>query len=152
VAEELMNTHRRSYSTDIEQAERSVLAWQNRVRDAGLTTLLVLELCAIFVAGPLAAKGVPFALPATNTIVVSVLVIIVMLSQQWGAIILVAVGLIATGASFLLNGHSSWALTMVLRRGGEMLAFLALVWVVAHAVYAPGRITYRRLQGAAVFI
>ena len=28
--------------------------------------------------------------------------------------------------------------------------FSALVWVVAHAVYAPGRITLQRLQGAIV--
>jgi voltage-gated potassium channel Kch len=38
----------------------------------------------------------------------------------------------------------------VLRRGGNVLMFSALTWVVAHAVYAPGRITLRRLQGAVV--
>jgi hypothetical protein len=32
--------------------------------------------------------------------------------------------------------------------GGNILAFSALTWVVAHAVYAPGRITFHRLQGA----
>ena len=31
-----------------------------------------------------------------------------------------------------------------------MVVFSALTWVVAHAVYAPGRITVHRLQGAAV--
>jgi len=31
-----------------------------------------------------------------------------------------------------------------------MLALSAATWVVAHAVFAPGRITFRRLQGAAV--
>lgn len=38
----------------------------------------------------------------------------------------------------------------MLRRGGDILTFSALTWVVAHAVYAPGRITFRRLQGAIV--
>jgi len=38
----------------------------------------------------------------------------------------------------------------VLRRGGNILTFLALTWVVSHAVYAPGRITFHRLQGAVV--
>ena len=38
----------------------------------------------------------------------------------------------------------------MLRRGGDILAFSALAWVVAHAVYAPGRITFHRLQGAVV--
>ncbi len=34
-------------------------------------------------------------------------------------------------------------------RGGS-IRLSALSWVVAHAVYAPGRITFRRLQGAFV--
>jgi hypothetical protein len=38
----------------------------------------------------------------------------------------------------------------VLHRAGEILAFAALIWVVAHAVYAPGRITFHRLHGAIV--
>jgi hypothetical protein len=38
----------------------------------------------------------------------------------------------------------------VLERGGNILLFSALTWVVAHAVYAPGRVTFRRLQGAVV--
>jgi hypothetical protein len=41
-------------------------------------------------------------------------------------------------------------MTGVVWRGGNILVFSALTWVVAHAVYAPGRITSRRLQGAAV--
>jgi hypothetical protein len=36
------------------------------------------------------------------------------------------------------------------RRSGNIVAFSALIWVVGHAVYAPGRITSRRLQGAVV--
>ena len=30
----------------------------------------------------------------------------------------------------------------VLRRGGNILTFLALSWLVSHAVYAPGRVTF----------
>jgi hypothetical protein len=47
---------------------------------------------------------------------------------------------------------AEWPLvaSTVLRRGGTMLTFAALTWVVSHAVYAPGRITFHRLQGAAV--
>ena len=37
-----------------------------------------------------------------------------------------------------------------LRHGGTIVTFSALTWVVLHAVYAPGRITLQRLQGAAV--
>jgi hypothetical protein len=38
----------------------------------------------------------------------------------------------------------------VLDRGGIILTFSSLTWVVAHAVYAPGRITFHRLRGAVV--
>jgi hypothetical protein len=38
----------------------------------------------------------------------------------------------------------------VLHRGGNILIFSALVWIVAYAVYAPGRITFHRLQAAVV--
>src|SRR5207253_1152913 len=36
---------------------RSLRSWQDRVRDPSLTVLLVLELCLVFLAGPLAARG-----------------------------------------------------------------------------------------------
>ena len=73
-----------------------------------------------------------------------------MLSPRWDTIILILLGLTATAASFLVSGEWSPVSTIVLRRGGNILAFSALSWVVARAVYAPGRITLRRLQGAVV--
>jgi hypothetical protein len=125
-------------------------AWQDRVRDPGLTILFVFQLCAMFVAEPLAAKGLPIARAVADTLVLAVLIIIVMLSHRWSAIILILLGLATVVASFLLSGGSSPASTASLHRVGDILAFSALTWVVAHAVYAPGRITFRRLQGAAV--
>jgi hypothetical protein len=77
-------------------------------------------------------------------------VIVVMLSHRWDAIILILLGLAAIAASFLLSGEWSPVSATLLRRGGDILAFSALTWVIAHAVYAPGRITFHRLQGAAV--
>jgi len=112
--------------------------------------LLVLELCAVFLTAPLAAKGLPIARAVTSTLVLAVLVIVVMLSPRSGAVILILPRLAATATSFLMSAEWSPVSTTVLRRGGEILAFSALTWVVAHAVYAPGRITFRRLQGAVV--
>ena len=125
-------------------------AWQDRVRDPSLTTLFVLVVCAMFVAEPLAAKGLPIARTVADTLVFTVLVIVVMLSHKWSAIILILLGSAAIVASFLMSGGSSPVSTPSLHRGGDILAFSALTWVVAHAVYAPGRITFRRLEGAVV--
>ncbi len=138
------------HSIPVDNTRRSIHAWQDGVRNPSLTALLVLELCAIFLATPLAAKGLPIARAVADTLVLAVLVIVVMLSHRWGAIILILLGLAAIATSILLSGEWSPVSTTVLRRGGDILAFSALTWVVAHAVYAPGRITSHRLQGAVV--
>jgi hypothetical protein len=146
-----MTTHdHRRHSVVVDNPRKSIHAWQDRFRDPSLTALLVLELCTIFFAAPLAAKGLPIARAVADTLVLAVLVIVVMLSRRWGAIILILLGLAATAASFLLSGEGSPVSPIVLRRGGGILAFSALTWVIAHAVYAPGRITFHRLQGAVV--
>ena len=134
----------------VDNTRRSIHAWQDRTRDPSLTVLLVLQLCAIFVAAPLAAKGLPMARTVADTLVLAFLVIVVMLSHKSGAIVLILLGLAATAASFLRTGVWSPVSETIARHGGEILAFSALVWVVAHAVYAPGRITFHRLQGAMV--
>ena len=138
------------HSIPVDNTRRSIHAWQDGVRNPSLTALLVLELCAIFLATPLAAKGLPIARAVADTLVLAVMVIVVMLSHRWGAIILILLGLAAIATSILLSGEWSPVSTTVLRRGGDILAFSALTWVVAHAVYAPGRITFHRLQGAVV--
>ena len=50
----------------------------------------------------------------------------------------------------MVNEEVSPISLAALRRGGDILTFSAVTWVVAHAVYAPGRITLPRLQGAIV--
>jgi Ion channel len=146
-----MTTHgHRRLSVVVDNARKSIRAWQDRVRDSSLTLLLILEICAIFLAAPLAARGLPAARAVANALVLAVLAIVVMLSHRWGAIVLILLGLATIGASFLLRGEWSPVSTIVLHRGGDIIAFSALIWVVAHAVYAPGRITSSRLQGAVV--
>jgi len=144
-----MNTGKRP-SIVVDNRRRSLPVWQDRIRDPSLTVLLVLQLCTIFVAAPLAAKGLPMARTVADTLVLAVLAIVVMLSRKWGAIVVILLGLAATVASFLPTGEWSPVSRTIARHGGPILAFSALVWVVAHAVYAPGRITLHRLQGAMV--
>jgi hypothetical protein len=127
-----------------------IRTWQDRVRDPSLTALLVLELCAMFLAGPLAAEGLPIARVVADSTLLAVLMIVVSVSNRRGAILLILLGLAATVVSLIIGPPSSPATVAVLRRGGDILMFTALIWVVGEAVYAPGRITARRLQGAVV--
>jgi hypothetical protein len=129
---------------------RLVQPWQERFRDPALTVLLVLEICTIFLAVPLAAKGLPTAQVVATTLVLAVIAIVVTLSLRWTAIILILLGLGAIVSSHLINAETSPISVIVIRHGGDIMTFSALTWVVAHAVYAPGRITLRRLQGAIV--
>jgi hypothetical protein len=128
----------------------SIHAWQDLIRDPSLTVLLILELCLVFLAAPLAANGLQIAGPIMQTMVLVVVVIVVMLSQNRGAIVAILLGVAATLASLSLGSEWSPVAASVVHRGGSILTFLALTWAVSHAVYAPGRITFHRLQGAAV--
>jgi hypothetical protein len=141
---------RRRVLVAIGEGRRSLRSWQDRIRDPSLTVLLVLELCLVFLAAPLAAQGVADARPVAETLVLAVLAIVVVLSHRRGAIVAILLGLTAVLASFSFGTGWSPVIASVLRRGGNVLMFSALTWVVAHAVYAPGRITLRRLQGAVV--
>jgi hypothetical protein len=129
---------------------RLIHPWHDRFRDQALTAQLVLELCTIFLGVPLAAKGLPTAQLVADTLVLAVIAIVVMLSLRWNAIIMILLGLAAIVASFVISAEASPISVIMLRHGGDILTFSALTWVVAHAVYAPGRITIRRLQGAIV--
>lgn len=85
-----------------------------------------------------------------ETMVLVVLALVVMLSHRRGAIMVILLGLAATATGMVLSGNWSPVAASVLHRGGTILTFSALTWVVSHAVYAPGRITLHRLQGAVV--
>lgn len=141
-------SQRQSVTTD--KRPNPVRAWQDRVRDPSLTLLLVIELCAVFLAEPLAARELPIARAVADALVLAAVVIVVALSHRRGAIFLILLGVAATVVSILLSPGWMPAAASVVRRGGNIVTFAAVTWVVAHAVYAPGRITSRRLQGAVV--
>jgi hypothetical protein len=124
--------------------------WQERIRDPSLTVLLVLQICGLFVAVPLAARGLPIARMIAGTLLLAALGIVVVLSQRRGAIVAILAGFMAIAAAELFGADWSPMVRAVVGRSGNIVTWLTLTWVVAHAVYAPGRITSRRLQGAAV--
>ena len=138
------------HSIAIGDRPKSLHVWQDRIRDPALTVLLALEICLIFVAAPLAARGLPIARPIIQTMVLAVVVIVGFLSHRRGAIAAILLGLAAMLAGISLGSEWPPVAARVLQRCGDILTFSALTWVVAHAVYAPGRITLQRLQGAVV--
>ena len=69
--------------------------WRERIRDPSLMALLIIQLCMIFVAAPLAALGLPWARPVGEGLVLALVLIIVTLSNSRGAIVAIAIGLSA---------------------------------------------------------
>ena len=80
----------------------AIHTWQDRIRDPSLTVLLILQLCALFVAVPLAAQGRPVARVVGESLVLAVVLIVVMLSHRPGAILVILLALSATFASLWL--------------------------------------------------
>jgi hypothetical protein len=64
----------------------SLRSWQDRGRHPSLTVLLVLELYLVFLAAPMAAKGLAITWPVAETLVLAVVIIIVIMSHRRGAI------------------------------------------------------------------
>jgi voltage-gated potassium channel Kch len=141
---------RRLRATVLDNKRASLHAWQDRLRDPSLTALLVLQLFLLFVALPLAATGVPIAAPVAWLLLLLAVTLVVILSRRVGASAFILLGLAAAAAGFAFGQQWSPIMASVLNHGGFIAAFSALTWVVAHALYAPGRITFHRLQGAAV--
>jgi voltage-gated potassium channel Kch len=139
-----------SNSIAVNSRLKSIHAWQDRIRDPSLSLLLMLELCLMFLAGPLAAEGLPIAGPIIEAMFLAVIVVVVMSSRRHGAIAMILLGLAAILASVLLGSGWPAPVERVVHHGGDILTLSALTWVVSDALYAPGRITFHRLQGAAV--
>jgi hypothetical protein len=127
-----------------------IVAWRDRFRDPALTALLTLNLLLVFIATPLAAEGMPLAGPVIETMFLVMVAIVGLLSRRSGALAAILLGLAAILASVAVGPSGPPHAAITLHRGGDILALGALTWVVSEAVYAPGRITSRRLQGAAV--
>ncbi len=104
--------------------------------------MLVLELCLVFLAEPLAAQGLAIARPVAETLILAVVVIVVLLLQRRGAIVAILLGLAAVLTSLSFGKEWSPVAASVLRRGGNVITFSALIWVVAHAVYAPAALRF----------
>jgi len=121
---------------------------RERWSDPLLTTLTILIIFLMFVVAPLQAKGI-IAFTEFGFLFALVLVAgVFVLSGNLTAVIamLIAVGMAGTGAVFRLKAPSIH--DTYLFSGAWLILGITLAWVVARAVFAPGRVTYHRIVGA----
>jgi hypothetical protein len=134
----------------IKAARDYLKRWQEQSREPGLTGLLILEVALIFGAIPLASMGVapPATLPVMFALLVAATLVVTSRSHFAAGVVIVAIALSQLGV-FIRQAHPS-VFTDWLSSGGRTLAILALNWVIAKAVFGPGRVTLHRIQGAIV--
>lgn len=126
----------------------SINRLRQRWSDPLLTVLTVLIVFLMFVVAPLQAKGIiaftEFGFLFSLVLVGGVFVI----SGSLTAIIamLIAVGMAGAGAVLRLTAPSIH--DIYLFSGAWLIIGITLGWVIARAVFAPGRITYHRIVGA----
>jgi hypothetical protein len=123
---------------------------RHSLRDPAMTALLVLEIAIIFVMSPLRAIGMAPHPMVLSTLVFLIIIVVVTLSRSPGAVVLILVSAALNLTCLSIHFVEPSFHTLVLRTAGELLARGVLGWVVAEAVFAPGRVTHYRVQGAIV--
>jgi hypothetical protein len=129
-------------------ANKGLAGLQERLRDPLLTALTLLLALMMFVIAPLHATALTETRDVGFFVALLVTAAVLVLSGNPIAVggLVVAIGLSAT-AAVLRREHPS-LLDVYLNATAWILIGLSLVWVVAQAVFAPGRITYHRIMGA----
>jgi len=124
--------------------------WHEVTREPGLTALLIVEGLMIFLIIPLTGMGVlpGFVLP--TMFIVLVISILVVTWHSHIAAIAVTVAVVLSPVGTILWREDPSPLTQWLSAGGRILAISAVSLIIARAVFASGRVTFHRVQGAVV--
>jgi hypothetical protein len=122
--------------------------WREQTREPGLTALLIVEGTLIFLAIPLAGMGVIPQLVVPVMFVLLVIAILVVTLRSTAAMIAVLVAVALSPFGAFVHAEDPSRLTEWLSAGGRLLAISAVCIVIAQAVFAPGRVTFHRVQGA----
>jgi voltage-gated potassium channel Kch len=124
----------------------SPVPWQERVREPSLTALLACLLLLIFVVTPLVGLGVIGQLAAGVLWALLGVLSVLVVSGRRAAVAVILAATVVGLTTAILNRPT--ALSAVLARGSAAVALAALGVVIGHAAFGPGRVTWRRVQGA----
>ena len=119
--------------------------WRDRVL-TGLTLLIVLDL---FLVVPLEATRTVGIQPLSIVVVLLLIGGLLVVSQSIVPAVGVLVALLLLGIALVLRSRGSdVTLDACFEATGWLAAGFVIIWVVAHAVFGPGKITYHRVIGA----
>jgi hypothetical protein len=118
------------------------------VRNGALTGLLILQAFILFVAAPIAALGIQAPLFGGAILIAGVMATIILISPGAGAKSLAAGAIALAIAGNTLRIERPAPINLWLGHGAVILAVLAISIVIGRVVFAPGRVTYHRIEGA----
>ncbi|MEJ0095350.1 MAG: potassium channel family protein [Methylocella sp.] len=121
---------------------------RDEMRDPFLTALTGLLIVLIFVIIPLHAAGTISVHGYGFFLVILLAACILVQSRQLTLVIVISIGVSLVVASIVGRVRVESNFDLYLEASGWLLIELALIWVVAGAVFAPGRVTYHRINGA----
>jgi hypothetical protein len=135
-----------SYIDAIERYGR----WQEKWRDPMLTGLLVLLALEVFVGIPLARTHFTEAPLFVAVWFLFIISAVLVAARHWVAIVSILLSSLLTLITNVERVDDPSPLTICLGSGSTLIFMVALVWVVWGAVFAPGRVTHHRIQGAVI--
>ena len=123
-------------------------SWGERLSDPLLTALALLIAFMLFVVAPLHAAGIVRSEYVGLAVALVVIGIVWFQSGISVALIVMFVAFGLAAAATVLRFQHHTPLDLYLDASAWILIGLSLTWVVARAVFAPGRINYHRIMGA----
>jgi ion channel len=128
--------------------ENRVRRLQDRYGDALLTSLTVLLLLLMFVVAPLRAAGFEAVQLLALVLIVALMVNALVLSGNLASFVTMLVALAMNAAAIVRRAEHQSTVNIDLLAGGWLILGLTLAWIVARAVFGPGRVNYHRVVGA----
>jgi hypothetical protein len=127
---------------------KRVRGLQARYGDALLTSLTLQLLLMMFVVAPLRAAGVGGQEAVALVLIVALMLNSLVLSGNLTTFVLMLVAFGMNVAAVIRRAEAQSIANIDLLAGAWLILALTLGWIVAHAVFGPGRVNYHRVIGA----
>ena len=118
------------------------------MRDPLLTVLTIVLAFWMFVLAPLHESAARDTNIVGFLLALAVAAALLVLSGRAIPALLMLFGITMSAAAAWFRLHDPSPLDILLNAGAWIIMGLVLIWVVGHAVFAPGRITFHRIMGA----
>jgi hypothetical protein len=128
--------------------EKRLRFLQDKYGDALLTSLTALLVLLMFVVAPLRAAGFEGVQAIALVLIVALMVNALVLSGNLASFVAMLVALGMNAAAIVRRAEHPSAVNIDLLAGAWLILALTLGWIVARAVFGPGRVNYHRVVGA----